>query len=164
MGFFSRRKRGYRAVIRAEQHRAAAEHIRRDNPELYQQILARAYGTEAEEAATANPDVYVALFLAEAQEAELGISDGLIPEGVAPADSDDPQRDRIFDGLVSQLGGIDEAVAAVQRHATVSGRAMDADEATRILDDWRLRGIPYNISLGEYLDGVRVTRPSDGFS
>lgn len=69
MGFFSRRKRGYRAVIRAEQNRAAAEHLRRDNPAMYRQILAQADGTDAEEAARQNPDVYVALFLAEAGDA-----------------------------------------------------------------------------------------------
>lgn len=125
---------------------------------MYQQILAQADGTEAEEAARANPDVYVALFLAEAQEA-IGISDGKIPEGVAPVDSDDPQRDRIFDGMVSQLGGVDGTVEVIREHARASGSSMDADEAFRMLDEWRLHGIPYNISLGEYLNGVRVTRP-----
>jgi hypothetical protein len=152
VGFFSSRKRGYRAAIRAEQNRSAAEHLRRDNPELYEQILAQSYGSEAEGAARTNPDVYVALFLAETQDAQLGTSDGLIPEGMAPADSDDPKRDRIFDGLIRQLGGMEEAVATVVQHARMSGRTMDEDDAVRILDEWRLRGIVRNISLGDYLN------------
>lgn len=155
MGFFSRRKAGYRAVIRSEQQRKAAEDLRRNNPELYREILAQADGTEAEEAARANPDVYVALFLAEAEDARYSTHGGVIPEGEAPADSDDPQRDRIFDGLITQLGGMDEAIAVVIHHAAMQGRTMDEIDAAQMLDEWRLHGIVQNISLGEYLEGVR---------
>jgi hypothetical protein len=68
VGFLSRRKRGYRAAFRVEKYRAAAEQLRTENPELYQQILSQADGSDAEEAARREPDAYVALFLAEAED------------------------------------------------------------------------------------------------
>jgi hypothetical protein len=99
--------------------------------------------------------------LAEAEEAGVVTGHGHIGEGVAPDDSDDPQRDRIFDGFVDQVGGWQNVVAGVLDHATAKGRAMGEDEAVEAINEWRLNGIPYNISLGEWLDGVRITRPED---
>jgi hypothetical protein len=61
--------RSYRAAFRVEQNRAAAQELRRDDPDVYSQILAQATGTDAEEAARRDPDAYVALFLAEARDA-----------------------------------------------------------------------------------------------
>lgn len=69
MGFFSRRKRGYRAAARVERYRAAAKELRETNPEMYRQIVHQADGSDAEAAATRDPDAYVALFLAEAEDA-----------------------------------------------------------------------------------------------
>lgn len=66
VGFFSRKKRGYRAAFRVEKYRAAAEQMRIDDPEMYQTILSQADGSAAEEPARRDPDAYVAIFLAEA--------------------------------------------------------------------------------------------------
>jgi hypothetical protein len=67
MTMFRGRLRGYRAAFRVETHRAAAEQLRREEPETYRQILAMAEG-EAAVAATKDPDAYVALFLAAAED------------------------------------------------------------------------------------------------
>ena len=67
---FRRRLRGYRAAFRVEQNRAAAEQLRRAEPETYQRILAMAEG-EAAAAAEKDPDAFVALFMAEAEDAGL---------------------------------------------------------------------------------------------
>jgi hypothetical protein len=64
---FRRKLRGYRAAFRVETHRAAAEQLRREEPETYRQILAMAEG-EAAAAAARDPDAYVALFLAAAED------------------------------------------------------------------------------------------------
>lgn len=63
---FKRKVRGYRAAIRVETHRVAAEQLRQEDPETYQQILAMAEG-EGAKAAASDPDAFVALFLAEAE-------------------------------------------------------------------------------------------------
>jgi hypothetical protein len=60
-----RRLRGYRAAFKVEKYRAAAEELRRDEPETYQKILSMVEG-EAAEGAARDPDAFVALFLAEA--------------------------------------------------------------------------------------------------
>lgn len=65
------RRHAYRAAFRVELHRHAAEQVRTERPDLYAQILAQADGSEAEAAARRNPDAYVALFLAEAGDAEI---------------------------------------------------------------------------------------------
>jgi hypothetical protein len=70
MGFFSGRMRSYRAAMHVEQYRAQAEQLRAEEPELYQEILSRAEGTEAEDAARRHPDEYVALFLKAAADVE----------------------------------------------------------------------------------------------
>ena len=41
---FLRRLRGYRAAFRVETHRKAAEQLRREEPEMYEQILGMAEG------------------------------------------------------------------------------------------------------------------------
>lgn len=64
---FRRKLRGYRAAFRVEKHRAAAEQLRREEPEMYQQILGMAEG-DAAEAAANDPDAFVALFLAAAED------------------------------------------------------------------------------------------------
>jgi hypothetical protein len=69
MGFFSRRKAGYKAAVRVERYRATAEQMRQNDPEMYEQILRQADGSPAEAAAARDPDAYVALFLAEAENA-----------------------------------------------------------------------------------------------
>jgi hypothetical protein len=54
----------YRAAFRVEAWRSRAEALRRDNPELYGQILAQAASDpEAGAAASRDPDAYVALWL-----------------------------------------------------------------------------------------------------
>jgi len=158
MGFFARKKRGYRAAIRVEKFRADAEFIRRSNPALFDQILSQASGTEAEADARADPDAYVALFLAEAKDAGLVFDDGVIPKSSAPVASDDPQRDRIFNGLIEQLGGLDQAIDVVQMQAESNGAALTRESALDLIEEWRTEGLVRNVSLGEYLDGARVTR------
>jgi hypothetical protein len=71
---FRRRLSGYRAAFRVAKHRQAAEQLRRQQPDLYQQILNSARG-EAAEAAANDPDAYVALFLAAAEDQEVTRSD-----------------------------------------------------------------------------------------
>jgi len=56
--------RGYKAAFKVETHRAAAEQLRREEPETYQQLLAVAEG-EAAQAAARDPDAFVAIMLAE---------------------------------------------------------------------------------------------------
>jgi hypothetical protein len=70
--FFSQRRKGYRAAIHVEQYRSRAEQLRRDNRELFEQILARADGSDAEGAARQDPVAYVALFLKAADDVEAG--------------------------------------------------------------------------------------------
>ncbi len=67
---FQRKLRGYRAAFRVEEHRAAAEQLRREDPETYQRILEMAEG-EAAEAATRDPDAFVALFMAAAGDVDV---------------------------------------------------------------------------------------------
>lgn len=66
--FLFRRRKGYRAAIHVEQRRSRAEQLRVHDPEMYQQILAQANGTDAEDAARRHPDEYVALFLKAADD------------------------------------------------------------------------------------------------
>jgi hypothetical protein len=66
--------------------------------------------------------------------------------------SDDPQSDRIFDGQIAELGGMDAAIATVIQHAARHGRTMDETEAAQLIDEWRLRGLVRNISFHEYMD------------
>lgn len=68
MGFLRQRARGYQAAIHVAQYRSRAEDLLDNDPDLYEQILAQANGTEAEEAARANPVEYVALFLKAADD------------------------------------------------------------------------------------------------
>ena len=70
--FFSERRKGYRAAIHVERYRSRAEQLRQDNPELFEQILAQADGSDAEDAARRDPVAYVALFLKAADDVEAG--------------------------------------------------------------------------------------------
>ena len=69
MRLFRRRKESYRAAARVEEHREAAQALRTDHPEMYSNIVEQAKGTAAEAAAQRDPDAFVALFLAQAQDA-----------------------------------------------------------------------------------------------
>jgi hypothetical protein len=68
---FRRKARGYRAAIRVEKYRAAAEQLRREDPAIYDEILARAEreATRGRGGPPRDPDAFVALFLAEAADA-----------------------------------------------------------------------------------------------
>lgn len=65
----SGRRKSYRAAFRVEQYRAAAQELRRDDPETYWRIVEQATGSDAEAAARRDPDAFAALFLAEARDA-----------------------------------------------------------------------------------------------
>lgn len=63
------RRRSYRAAWTVETWRARAVQMREDNPELYDQILAQAQADdETAVAAHRDPDAYVALWLAAAND------------------------------------------------------------------------------------------------
>ncbi len=66
----------------------------------------------------------------------------------------DPQRDRIYNDIVSQLGGEDAALAMVQEHAGANDCEVNREAAEVLLEGWRFKGIVQNISLGEYLDAA----------
>ena len=68
MGFFSRRKAGYKAAVQVEHFRAASEDLRDNDPDLFRQILQQAAGSEADAAAERDPVAYVALFLSAAED------------------------------------------------------------------------------------------------
>jgi hypothetical protein len=70
------------------------------------------------------------------------------------AASYDPQRDRIFDEMVGMFGSEEGAVEMILEHAQAKGCEVDDDEARGLLEDWRLRGIVNDISLGAFLDVV----------
>jgi hypothetical protein len=67
VGLFKRKTAGYRAAWRVKTHRNQAEALRRDDPDLYQQILAEAEG-EALIGAEEDPDAWVAIWLSFAAE------------------------------------------------------------------------------------------------
>jgi hypothetical protein len=67
--WLSHRRHAYRAAFRVELHRHAAERLRREHPDLYNELLAQSEGSDAEAAARRNPDAYVALMLAELADA-----------------------------------------------------------------------------------------------
>lgn len=67
--FLIGRRRSYAAGNRVERYRAAAQMLRVQDPDTYWQIVAQADGSEAEGAARRDPDAYVALFMAAAQDA-----------------------------------------------------------------------------------------------
>jgi hypothetical protein len=71
LAFLVWRWKSYRAAFRVERYRAAAQELRRTDPDTYEEILAHAYGSPAEQAAMSDPDAYVALFLREAERAGL---------------------------------------------------------------------------------------------
>lgn len=66
----------------------------------------------------------------------------------------DPQRDRIYNDIVGQLGGEDAALAMVQEHAEANDCEVNRETAEALLEGWRFKGIVQNISLGEYLDAA----------
>jgi hypothetical protein len=64
MGFWSKRKRGYAAAAKVETWRPRAQELHRNNPEVYEEILAEArHDPAAASAAAKDPDAYVALWL-----------------------------------------------------------------------------------------------------
>jgi hypothetical protein len=68
------------------------------------------------------------------------------------ADAPDPQRDRIFDDFLVQMGGLEGAQSLVTEHMARHDFDIDAEQASALLDSWRKYGIVRNESLGEYLD------------
>ena len=52
------------------------------------------------------------------------------------------------------LVGTDCARAVVVEHMAGHGTAIEPSDADRLLDEWRLLGIPRDDSLGQYLDGL----------
>jgi len=102
VGFFGRKKRGYRAAFKVERHRAAAEQLRTEDPEVYRQILSQADGSTAEEAAGRDPDAFVALFLAEAEEA--GVIDPSWDRKSSPASEPVWDADKIADQVIALSG------------------------------------------------------------
>jgi hypothetical protein len=64
------RLRGYKAAALVERYRATAAVLRQEEPEKYQEVLAMAKG-DAATAAARDPDAFVALFLAAAEEVVL---------------------------------------------------------------------------------------------
>jgi hypothetical protein len=101
--FLWRRRRGYRAAFRVERYRAAAEHMRVHQLEMDREILSHAAGSEAESAALRNPDAYVALFLAEAEDMGYGYASpgttahgaGVLAGGAIASRRDEEGRDDI---------------------------------------------------------------------
>lgn len=67
--------RRWRPAVRVERWRAAAVELRRNNPALYQAILARATDPEAARAAAGDPDAYVAIFLSMMEESGLTLDE-----------------------------------------------------------------------------------------
>jgi hypothetical protein len=61
------RLRGYKATALVERYRATAALLRQEEPEKYQEVLAMAKG-DAATAAARDPDAFVALFLAAAED------------------------------------------------------------------------------------------------
>lgn len=88
MSLFGRKnslRKSLRAVGRVDRYRLAAESLRTDDPATYWGIVEGAAGSDVEKAARDDPDAYVALFLAELQDA--GVISGESKE--APATKSD---------------------------------------------------------------------------